>query len=65
MPKRAKVCVSKSTFNHPCEVDGVTILDVEGLYLEWVPQSDGNGGTQTNKDGSEHGIKCVVLKGDL
>lgn len=61
---RRLVCVSKTTFTHPCEGDGCTILDVQDAFLQMIPQSDGDGGTKINKDGSESMRGCLVLVGE-
>lgn len=60
---RRRVCISKTTFRHNCEGDGVTILEVHGLGLVRVPQADGDGGININKDDSESSRLCVVLAG--
>lgn len=61
---RLPVVVSKSTFTHNCEGDGVTILDVTGSGTVRVPNSDDDGGTKYNKDGSESSRLCYMLVGD-
>lgn len=60
---RKPVAVNKSTFSHPLEQDGVAVLNVEKAELDWIPQSDDDGGTKVNKDGTEHGKWNVVLSG--
>ena len=61
---RKPVCVSKTTFIHNCENDGVTILEVAGVGLMLITNSDDDGGTKWNKDGTESRRFCVVLAGD-
>ena len=61
---RKPVVVDKESYKHNCESDGVTILGLSGLDIQWVPISDDDGGTKLNKDGSESGRKCLVLVGD-
>jgi RNA-splicing ligase RtcB len=61
---RKLVCVSKTTFIHNCESDGVTILEVAGVGLKSVTNSDGYGNTKWNKDGTVSCRFCVVLAGD-
>lgn len=62
---RRPVCVSKTTFTHPCEGDGATILNVQDAFLQMIPQSDDDGGTKINKDGSESMRGCLVLVGTI
>jgi hypothetical protein len=61
---RRPVCISKTTFTHPCEGDGATILNVQDAFLQMVSQADDDGGTKVNKDGSEAMRGCLVLVGD-
>lgn len=61
---RLPVVVSKSTFTHNCESDGVTILDVTGSGTVRVTNSNDDGGTKCNKDGSESSRLCYMLVGD-
>jgi len=60
---RQQVCIAKRTFEHNCEDDGVTILPVEGLGVDWINIADGDGGTGVNKDGSERMRETVILAG--
>lgn len=60
---RRRVCVAKDSFHHNCETDGVTILEVAGLQVEMVHNSDDDGGTKVNKDGSESYSRLCVLYG--
>jgi hypothetical protein len=62
---RKQVCIDKATFHHNCENDGVTILDVESIEVQWVPLSDDDGGVATTKAGLERGSSCIVLYGSL
>jgi len=60
---RKPACVSKDTFTHNCESDGVTILDVCTAKVKWIPWCDDDGGQALNKDGTEHGKNVLVLGG--
>jgi hypothetical protein len=61
---RRRVAVDKPSFRNNCEADGCVILPVIGLGVEWIPDSDDDGGCATNKDGSERGRLTVVIFGD-
>lgn len=61
---RAKVCVHKTTFDHPLEDDGVVVLDVAGGGVEHIEQSDDDGGWATDKAGRTITRKCFVIFGD-
>lgn len=61
---RKPVCVDKATFWNPLEADGATILGVEKGRFMWIPHIDDDGGTKVNKDGSESGRACLVLRGE-
>ena len=61
---RKRVVVDKESFTHNCESDGVTMLELSGVGIEWVGNADGDGGTKYNKDGTESGSNVVVLVGD-
>lgn len=61
---RKPVLVDKPSFQHPCEQDGVGMLelaDVDGP--KWIPIFDDDGGTKWNKDGTEAGKTVVTLTG--
>lgn len=60
---RRPVCVSKTSFYHPLESDGATILDVTEAKAETITMADDDGGAATNKDGSEKTRKVFVLGG--
>ncbi len=60
---RRPVCVSKTSFYHPLENDGATILDVTEATAESITMADDDGGDATNKDGSERLRKVFVLGG--
>jgi hypothetical protein len=60
---RLPVVVSKSTFEHNCEGDGVTILDVTGSGKVRIPNASDDGGTKWNKDGTESSRLCFMLVG--
>lgn len=40
---RRRVFIRKDTYSHPCEGDGVTILDVSEAFLRSFPIADGDG----------------------
>lgn len=61
---RIPIVVSKTTFQHNCEGDGVTVLDLAGMGIQRVTNSDGDGGTKWNKDGTESSRLCLMLVGD-
>ena len=61
---RTPIVVSKTTFTHNCEGDGVTILDLTGIGIQRIPNSDGDGGWKFNRDGTESSRICLVLVGD-
>jgi len=58
------VCINKDTFTHNCESDGVVILDIGTVKVQWVPWSDDDGGQAFNKDGTEKGKSILVLGGN-
>lgn len=60
---RAQVCISKSTFTHPLESDGCSILNAYGIRIENVPQMDGDGWTEYTKSGRESTRRTAVLFG--
>lgn len=60
---RTRVYVAKTTFVDNREMDGVTILPVQGLGVQWVPLADDDGGTATTKDGRERGSQSLILAG--
>lgn len=60
---RNPVCVSKTTFTHNCEGDGVTILPVTGVGIRRINIASDDGGTGYNKDGSERTKMTVILSG--
>lgn len=60
---RRIVAVDKDSFRHNCEGDGVTILDLAGLGITAVHNSDGDGGQKFNKDGTESMSMMLVLAG--
>ncbi|WP_428383653.1 hypothetical protein [Nevskia ramosa] len=61
---RKPIAVDKSSFRHPCEEDGVSIvLDLARVELQWIPKGDGDGGIETRKDGNECGEWTIVLGG--
>ena len=60
---RRGVCVSKTTFTHPLESDGATILDVEHADLKVFPMLDDDGGTDVDSRGREKTTMALVLEG--
>lgn len=60
---RKPVCVSKTTFQHPLETDGCTILDADKISIEIVEQLDGDGGRDERADGSSKRRVCAVITG--
>lgn len=60
---RLPVCVSKSTFTHPCEDDGCTILNAYGVRVERVLIADGDGGMQFTQSGHEVSQRTALIFG--
>lgn len=60
---RLPVCVSKHTFTHPLERDGVTILNAYGLRVECLPMASDDGGGKYTKAGREVTQRTCVLFG--
>lgn len=61
---RKPVRINKSTFRNNLESDGVVIMDIEIIEGPiWIPMSDDDGGTKWNRDGSESGMRVVILNG--
>ncbi len=58
---RSKVVIFKETFRHTLQE--VAMFDLEKIEEESILQSDDDGGTAVNKDGSERYKTCVVMKG--
>ena len=61
---RCRVAVDKPSFRDNRENDGCVILPICGVYSEWIVDSDDDGGSATNKDGSERGRTTVIFYGD-
>jgi hypothetical protein len=61
---RKPVAVYKTSFVHNCESDGTVILPVCAINVRWIPTGDDDGGTKSNKDGTESGQVTCVLSGD-
>lgn len=61
---RRAVAIDKMTFQHNCENDGVSILDVRSLEPQWVPLADDDGGIAVTSKGAERGSWRIVLHGD-
>lgn len=57
------VCVSKTTFQHPLEPDGCTILDIDNINIEIIEQLDDDGGRGERIDGSSKRRVCAVITG--
>ena len=60
---RRPVCVNKASFWHPLERDGTVILDATEAKADTITMCDDDGGTATNKDGSERTRKVFVIGG--
>lgn len=60
---RRPVCVNKATFWHPLESDGAVILEATEAKAETITMCDDDGGTATNKDGTEKTRKVFVIGG--
>lgn len=60
---RMHVCIDKATFQHNCERDGVTILDIEKAEIRAHWMDDGDGRPIINRDGSERMRSTLVLDG--
>ncbi len=61
---RKPVLVNKTSFTHPCESDGTTMLSIAKVVgPQWIPLCDDDGGTKWNKDGTESGQRVVLLDG--
>jgi hypothetical protein len=61
---RKPVLVNKASFQHPCEDEGVVMLDVSSVSEpKWIPILYDDGGTKWNKDGTESGKTIVELNG--
>jgi hypothetical protein len=61
---RKPVLVNKPTFYDAREDDGCILLEVRGIEGPlWIATADDDGGTKWNADGSEAGMRCVVLFG--
>lgn len=60
---RMSVAIDKESFYDPREGDGCTILPVCAVDSDWIVDADDDGGTATNKDGTERGRWTVVLGG--
>lgn len=60
---RKQVCIAKESFRDNRESDGCTILPVCAVDTDWIVQADDDGGTATNKDGTERGRWTVILGG--
>jgi hypothetical protein len=60
---RRPVCVNKASFYHPCEIDGVAILDVTEAKADTITMADDDGCTAINKDGTEKMRKVFVIGG--
>ena len=61
---RRKVCISKTTFRHPLENDGCTILDIETGALKSFEIADDDGGTAIDSRGRVKTSIALVLTGD-
>lgn len=61
---RTEIVVSKTTFRHPLEADGATLLSIQGVAPQYVPQIDDDGGIKWLANGREAHRYYVVLFGD-
>lgn len=62
---RKPVHINKQSFHHILEDEGVVIMDIESIEgPRWIPISDDDGGTKWNRDGTEAGMRVVILRGD-
>lgn len=61
---RCRVSVDKPSFRDNREGDGCVILPICGVDSEWIVDIDDDGGTATNKDGSERGRTTVIFYGE-
>lgn len=61
---RREVCVDKSTFTHPLESDGATILNVDSAEAKVIELADEDGGTKTLSNGRVATRYTLVLSGD-
>ena len=60
---RTGVIIDKTTFTHPLEEDGATLLSVNSGKIECISIIDDDGFTKTKKDGTECVKIVLVLKG--
>lgn len=61
---RKPVLVNKPSFTHPCEMDGTVMLSISAVDGPlWIPICDDDGGTKWNADGTESGVRVIVLSG--
>lgn len=60
---RRQVLVAKESFRDNRESDGCTYLPICRIGTDWIYEADGDGGIETNKDGSERGGTKVILGG--
>lgn len=60
---RRQVSIDKSSFRDNRETDGCVILPISCVDVQWIVEADGDGGSATNKDGSERGRTTVILGG--
>lgn len=60
---RCRVSIEKDSFRDNRENDGVTILPVEEIDVQWINDADDDGGLAINKDGTERGRTLVILGG--
>jgi hypothetical protein len=60
---RVPIVIDKPTFTHNLESEGCVLLMPSGIVLKSCPMSDGNGGIEENKDGSESCRTMAILYG--
>ncbi|CAK0767543.1 conserved hypothetical protein [Gammaproteobacteria bacterium] len=60
---RKNIMVDKSSFQHPCEEDGVVILDIHKVMVRSYPIYDDDGDSKFRKDGTECYHNNIVITG--
>jgi len=60
---RKPIVVDKTSFKHPLEGYGVTLIHARDVDVEWIRLCDDDGGTALKADGSERGFVAAVIVG--
>lgn len=60
---RKEILVDKTTFNHPREYDGITLLPILEIKLKQVELEDEDGGWKEWKDGTLATRTYLLLRG--